>query len=264
MTTKIYETEKPKLKNPIFIEGLPGIGQVGRISAGYLSEELKAKKFSELVSSSFMHYVLLHQSSSVHVLKNEFYYWKAKSNNQRDAIILIGDCQPIDPSGHYEVTHEILNYIKGFGVKDLITLGGWGVGEASKNPRVIGATNNPDLVKKYNGYNIDFDAGSKIGTIVGISGLLLGLGKYYGMNGICLLGETAGYPILPDPRAAEEVLKILMNILKVKIDTTKLEKKIKEMEGFIKKVEDVQKSALSQLIGQKPEKGSKDELTYIG
>ena len=48
MTTKITELEKPKLKDPVFIEGLPGVGNVGRIAAGYLVEELKAKKFAEL------------------------------------------------------------------------------------------------------------------------------------------------------------------------------------------------------------------------
>lgn len=264
MATKIFELEKPgKLKNPIFIEGLPGIGHVGRIAAGYLVEELKTKKFAELLSSHFMHYVLLHQSSAVHVLKNEFYYWKAKSDKQRDLIILIGDCQSIDPEGHYEVSHEILNYVKGFGVKDMITLGGWGVGEPTGKSKVIGAVSDSELMKKYKGSGIDFDAGSKIGTIVGASGLLLGLGKYYDIKGICLLGETAGYPILPDPKAAEEVLKVLTNILKIKIDTTKLEKKVNEMEDFIKKVEDVQRKALSQLMTPRADK-PKEELSYIG
>ncbi|MEM7826591.1 MAG: PAC2 family protein, partial [Candidatus Aenigmatarchaeota archaeon] len=59
MVTKIIELEKPKLKNPIFVEGLPGIGNVGRIACGYLIEELKAKKFAELYSSHFMPFVLL-------------------------------------------------------------------------------------------------------------------------------------------------------------------------------------------------------------
>jgi len=78
MATKIVELKKPKLHNPLFVEGLPGVGNVGRIASGYLIEELKAEKFAELYSSHFMPFVLLHQSSAVHVLKNEFYYWRAK------------------------------------------------------------------------------------------------------------------------------------------------------------------------------------------
>ncbi len=263
MATKIIELEKPKLKNPLFIEGLPGIGHVGRIAAGFLVEELKAKKMAELISSHFMHYVLLHQSSSVHMLKNELYYWKAKGANQRDLIILIGDSQSIDSEGHYEIANEVLSFVKKMGTKEMITLAGFGIGESKEKPRVIGAVSDMDVIKRYKKFDIDFDAGSKIGTIVGASGLFLGLGKYYDIDGVCLLGETAGYPILPDPKAAEAILKVLSSILNVKLDFGKLEKRVKEMEEFIKKFEDMQRKTLAHLTarGDKPEG---DDLKYIG
>jgi uncharacterized protein len=264
MVTKIIELEKPKLKNPLFIEGLPGIGHVGRIAAGFLVEELKAKKFAELISSHFMHYVLLHQSASVHMLKNELYYWNAKSPNQRDLIILIGDSQSIDSEGHYEIGNEILSFVKKLGVKDMVTLAGFGVGESKENPRVIGAVSDDEVMKKYKKYDIDFDAGSKIGTIVGASGLFLGLGKYFDIEGICLLGETAGYPILPDPKAAEAILKVLSSILNIKLDVGKLEKRVKEMEEFIKKIEDMQRKTVSQLGSQRMERPEGEDLKYIG
>ena len=264
MATRLIELEKPKLKNPIFIEGLPGIGHVGRIAAGFLVEELKAKKFAELISSHFMHYVLLHESSAVHMLKNELYYWNAKRPNQRDLIILIGDSQSVDSEGHYEIATEILSFIKKLGVKEMITLAGFGVGESKEKPRIIGAVSNQDVVKKYKKYDIDFDAGSKIGTIVGASGLFLGMGKYYDIEGMCLLGETAGYPILPDPKAAESILGVLSKILNIKLDIGKLEKRVKEMETFIKKIEDMQRKTFSQLSGQNREKIEGEELKYIG
>ncbi len=268
MVTRIFELEKPKLKNPIFVEGLPGIGHVGRIAAQFLVEELKAKKFAELISSHFMHYVLLQQSSSVHVLKNEFYYVKAKGKGKRDLIILIGDSQSIDPEGHYEISNEILEYIKKFDVKDMITLGGLGIGEARETPKVVGAVSHDGLEKSFKKYGIDFDAGSKVGTIIGASGLLLGLGKTFGMKGICLLGETVGYPLLPDPKAAEAVLNVLQKLLGVKLDMNKLEKKVKEMEDFIKKIEEMQRKAVGQMMQQQmPPKGDdegKGDLSYIG
>jgi uncharacterized protein (TIGR00162 family) len=263
MTTKIIELEKPKLKNPIFIEGLPGVGNVGRIAAGYLVEEMKTKKFAELFSSHFMPFVLLHQSSAVHVLKNEFYYWKAKKKGQRDIIFLIGDSQSVDPEGHYEIVEAVLDFVKKYGVKEMFTLAGLSVGEVT-TPKVIGAVSGPELAKKYNKYGIDFEAGSRVGTIVGASGLLLGLGKSWGIDGVCLLGETVGYPIIPDPKSAEAILNILTKILGVRIDTSKLKKKIKEMEDFINKVESVQKKAFEQLIKTSAKPEEKDKLTYIG
>ena len=94
--------------------------------------------------------------------------------------------------------------------------------------------------------------------------MFLGMGPYYNIEGLCLLGETAGYPILPDPKAAEALLKVLSNILGVKLDTTKLEKRVKEMEEFIKKIEDMQRRAFTRLMSQKAEKTEKEELKYIG
>lgn len=266
MSTRIVELEKPVLKNPLFIEGLPGVGNVGRIAAGYLIEELKAKKFAELYSSHFMPFVLMHQSSAVHVLKNEFYYWKAKNKNQRDLIILIGDSQSVDPEGHYEVVEEMLKYVSKYGVKELFTLAGLSIGDQSQSsPKVIGAVSDSDLVKKYSKFGIDFDAGSKVGTIVGASGLLLGLGRYYDIKGICLLGETVGFPIIPDPKSAEVVLRVLVKILNISLDTSRLEKKVKEMEDFIKKIQDVERKAMMQMSRPLGKPGDeKEKLSYIG
>jgi len=265
MATKIIELEKPKLKNPVFIEGLPGVGNVGRIAAGYLAEELNAKKFADLLSSHFMPFVLLHQSSAVHVLKNEFYYWKAKNKDQRDLIILIGDSQSMDPEGHYEIVETVLDYVKKSGVKELFTLAGLSVGEQIKTPKVVGAVSDPELAKKYQKYGIDFDTGARVGTIAGASGLLLGMGRYYGIKGVCLLGETVGFPLIPDPKSAEVVLKVLAKILNVKVDLSKLQKKIKEMEEFIKKVQTVEARTMAQLLkGPKEFPAEKEKLTYIG
>lgn len=243
------------------------MGNVGRIAAGYMVEELGAKKFAELTSSHFMPFVLLHQSSAVHVLKNEFYYLKAKNRGQRDLVILIGDSQSIDPEGHYEIVNTILDFIKKLGVKEMFTLAGLSVGEKKAKPKVIGAVSDPDMAKKYKNVGIDFDAGSRVGTIVGASGLLLGLGRYYGIKGVCLLGETVGLPIIPDPKSAEEILKIMTKILGIKLDTGKLEKKIKEMEEFIKKMQSVEKQTMQQMMMRQPgEKApsDKEKLTYIG
>ena len=264
MATRIIEYEKPKLRNPLFIEGLPGVGNVGRIAAGYLVEQLDAKKFAELFSSHFMPFVLLHESSAVHVLKNEFYYWKAKKRGQRDLIILIGDSQSVDSEGHYEIVDAILDFVSKYGVKEIITLAGLSVGEIKKTPKVIGAVSDPEVVEKYKDFDIDFEGGSKIGTIVGASGLLIGMGKTRGMKGICLLGETVGFPIIPDPKSAEALLKVLTKILKVEIDTTKLERKVREMEEFIKKVERVRTKALAQLLKPMAKPTREEKLKYIG
>ena len=262
MATKIIQLKKPKLKNPIFVEGLPGVGNVGRIAAGYLAEELKAKKFAELWSSHFLPIVLIHKEASVHLLKNEFYYWKGKKRGQRDLIILVGDSQSSTPEGHYEVCNEILNFVKKFGVKEMFTLAGLSVGETVEKPKVYGTVNDDSLIKKYRNSGIIFDS-HRVGTIMGAAGLLLGLGKYYKIKGICLLGETAGYPILPDPKSAKSVLQVLTKILKIEINVEKLEKRVAEMEEFLKRIREVEKKAIQQFLLARP-KEKREPPTYIG
>lgn len=264
MKTKIKVLkELPKLRNPIFVEGLPGVGNVGRIAVGYLIEELEAEKFAELFSPHFMPFVLIDQSSAVHVLKNEFYYYRGK---ERDVIFLVGDSQSIDPIGHYEIVETVLDLLENLGVKEMFTTAGLSVEKIEKKPKVIGVVSEPDVVKNYKKYDIDFDAGSKVGTIIGASGLFLGLSRYRNMKGLCLLGETDTLPEIPDPKSAERVLKILTDILDLKIDMSKLQEKIKEMESFMKKIHGIQARTISQMLAQqmKKPKEEKEELRYIG
>ncbi len=256
LETKIVVKEKPKLKNPICIVGLPGIGNIGRIAVGYMVHELKAKKFAELYSPYFFPFVMVH-NNMIHTLRNEFYYYKRKEG---DLIFLIGDCQTYDPKGHYEVVGKILEFLKSLGCKFIITVGGFGTGSISEKPKVFGGVTEQKMIKKYRKYGIDFSISGQIGRIVGAAGLLVGLSELYGMKGMVLLGETTGFPIMTDPTAAETVLRVLQRILKLKIDLTKLEEKVKAMHDFIKKLEEIQRQALKQ-IG-KEEKTT--ELKYIG
>jgi len=155
--------------------------------------------------------------------------------------------------------------VEPLGVKDIFTIGGIAVGEIEDKPEVLGAVTDEKLVKKYKGFGINFNAGDKVGYIVGAAGLLPGLGMERGMNGVCLLCETAGFPIVTDPKAGEIVLKRLAKILNIKVNMSKLDERVKEMEKFIKKIEDLQRKALLQI--NKDDAApviEKEQLRYIG
>jgi uncharacterized protein (TIGR00162 family) len=261
MATKIIVFERPKLKNPIFIEGLPGVGNVGRVAAGYLIEELRAKKFAELISSHFMPIAVIPQRSQVEMIKAEFFYWKSKDGNKSDLIIMIGDSQSTTPEGHYEIVEEVLKFLKELKVKEIFTLGGLNIGVPTERPKVVGAVNDISLEKKYRKYNIIFDTSQRVGSIVGAAGLFVALAKYYNIPATCLLGETSGMPFLPDPKSAEAVIKVLSDILDLKIDTSRLQQRIKEMKEFMKRIEAMQAQLLQPSSTTTVEK---EKLTYIG
>ena len=94
-----YVDKKPKLKDPILIEGLPGIGNVGKLAVEHLIETTKAKKFAELYSKDFPPQVFINSDGTIKLVNNEFYYRKAKKKNQRDIILLTGDYQGLSSRG---------------------------------------------------------------------------------------------------------------------------------------------------------------------
>jgi uncharacterized protein (TIGR00162 family) len=203
--------------------------------------------------------VLIHDDK-IHVLRNEFYYWKNPKKRGRDLIMLIGDAQSSSPHGHYEIAGKVLEFVAQFGCKEVIAVGGFGTGKLLEEPRVYGAPVDEDIKKKYKNCGIDFKVSDKIGTIIGAAGLIPGLAKLYGMKGIALLGETPGFPIVTDPNAAEAVIKVLEKMLGIKVDLSRLHEKVEEMHEFVKRIEELQREAMEEMKKKK----AQEELKYIG
>src|SRR4030042_3292375 len=129
-----YINKKPKLKNPLFIEGLPGIGNVGKVAVEHIIESIKATKFAEPYSKDLPPQVFINTDGTVKLVNNEFYFWKAKKRTQRDLVLLTGDYQALSAGGQYELAETILNVVESLGVRELYTLGGYGLGYEIENP----------------------------------------------------------------------------------------------------------------------------------
>jgi len=54
MSWRIDKVSNPKIKNPILIEGLPGVGNVGKIATDFMIDSLGAKKLFEITSYNFL------------------------------------------------------------------------------------------------------------------------------------------------------------------------------------------------------------------
>ncbi len=216
--------EKPELRNPILIEGLPGIGLVGKLAADHMLDKLKATKFAELYSPFLPPQVSIREDGTVKLVNMEFHYWK-NSGRKNDIILITGDFQGITPDSQYQIAEKTLNFVEQLDIKRIFTLGGLGTGNIAKSPQVFGAVTDKKLVNEMKKYGIVFRGG---GAIFGASGLLIGLGMERNIEGICLMGETHGQII--DAKSAEAVLKVLTRILGIEIDMTELAKKARETE----------------------------------
>lgn len=228
--TTIVMLKKAKIKNPILIEGLPGIGLVGKLAADHMVRELKAEKIADVYSPHFPHQVVMQKNGAIRMLKNRIYYIKGKKN---DLLILVGDVQAVTSEAQYEVTGKLLDFFAKHKGKQIITLGGYGLGKSATEPKVFGSASHKKIVVGYKKYGIVF--GETRGSIIGAAGMLLGLGKLRDMQGVCLMGETHGAYV--DAKSAQAVLGVLSKMLGLKIDTKKLQERAKEGEKFMKKLE---------------------------
>ena len=248
---KMIVTEMPVLEDPILVEGLPGVGNVGKLAAEHLVEQLKATKFADIYSKYFPPQVLVDDEGLIRLVNNELYYSKGEGKRP-DIVIPVGDYQGLSSEGQYELSDHVLNVMKGLGVKRVYTLGGYGVGKMLDKPRVLGAATDKELVEEMKEKGVIFSKGEPGSGIVGASGLLLGLGKIYGMRSVCLMGETSGYFV--DPKGAEAVLRILTGILNVEVDYKALEEKAEQIETITSKLKEI----------EAPTTPKKEDLGYIG
>lgn len=252
----------PKLNNPVLIEGLPGIGNVGKVVVDFIIEELKAKKIVSFFSYSFPHSVFVNENNLVELPSIEMYYKSFNDKKINDLLLLTGDIQPIDEVNSYEFSDKVLDIFEKFNGKKVITLGGIGLSSIPKNPKVYCTGNDKKTIKEFEGVNTNLYG--VIGPIVGVSGILLGLARKRKIPAVCLLAETYGHPMYLGVKGAKEILRILNKQLKLKINFNELEKEIKKIETEMmkrtKEFEAVSKrSALRRLKG-KLEK----EADYIG
>jgi uncharacterized protein (TIGR00162 family) len=201
---RLYE---PQLKNPTFIEGLPGLGNIGALAANHLIESTDAKVFAELYAPYFPDYVAVNPDGTCHPPRYQFYAAKTLKHHY---IILTGDSQPSieDTLAHYDLCDEILDFAEKYGSNFIVTMGG--VSTPKPVNEVYLAATSQKLVQKY------LDKGVRVyseGRIMGATGLLLGLAKKRGWNGICLLGATTG--LGAERGIAFRLHKVLTEILEV-------------------------------------------------
>lgn len=248
--TMIHLLVDKKFRNPILVEGLPGMGHVGKIAVEHLIMQLKAEKFAEIYSPSFPHHVVIESDGTMRPLRNELYHARV---GRKDYIFWVGDVQPFGPEGHYQVVEKVLDFIEQRGAKQMFTLGGLATGEYTVNtPRVI-ALGDASLVKKAEKFGAISDR--LAGPIIGAAGLLIGLGKLRGIKGLCLLGETMG--MIADPRAAKAVLTVLLQILGLSVSLENLEERAKEIEEMMRKLK-------SEMERREEKRKESEELFYIG
>ncbi|MBC2698416.1 MAG: proteasome assembly chaperone family protein [ANME-2 cluster archaeon] len=213
-------TKPLSLKNPIIVEGFPGIGLVGNIAGQHLIDELNMEYVGSMESKYFPPIAVLFNG----IINMPVRIYQSKEHN---ILTVISDI-PIHPTISYEVSKVLVDWAQSINVKEIVSIAG--IATMSSEEKVFGAATNDDMLDKIRDYVEIF----QVGTISGISGSVMTECVMRDIHAISLLGETNSPN--PDPRAAASVISILKIIYGLPIDTENLMDQAEQIEVELQKL----------------------------
>ncbi len=217
---KLYA--RPKLKSPNLIAAWPGVGNVSMLVATYLEKKLAFKRLGVIEASHFFDPIGVVVKDNVveapQFPQSWFYYWKNEGKGS-DIILFIGEDQPA--SKGYELANCVLEVGRRFQAKRIYTCAAAITRiHHTEQPKVWGVATTQQLMDELKKYDL-IQRGNL--QIAGLNGLLLGVAKESGIEGICLLGEVPMYATrMQNPMAALAILGVLPRMLDIEIDTLEL------------------------------------------
>ena len=212
--------ESIKSKNPIVIEGFPGIGLVGNITCQHVIEELEMKYIGSIDSRYF---------PPLAVLFNGIIYMPVRIYEapKRDIVVVISDI-PIHPTASYDISKALVDWMQKINAVNIVSIAG--IATTTGERRVFGGATNNEMLEKIKNKTEIF----QVGTISGISGSIMTECFLRNLPAVSLLGETPGPN--PDPRAAVEVINVLNKIFDLSINTEKLLSQAEQIELELSKL----------------------------
>ena len=243
---QVRQLSSPSPVEPVLVCGLPGSGYVGKLAADYLVTVFKAKKVAEFYSTSFPPHVNINEEGVAVKLRGELHH--AQTGQGNDLLVFTADAQPATSEGEYELTEAVLKEARELRAKLVFSLAAYVTGSFVKERRVFGTATSSELLPRLsrNGVRI-----MKEGGISGMNGIIVGMARLHGMEGVSLLGETSGY--LLDPAASHSVLESLSQILSLKIDMTSIEERAKEAQQIFSQVQRMSEQNAEEVRGAREE-----------
>ncbi len=219
MFTYIHKKVDVTITEPaVVIQGLPGMGLIGKIAVNFLIKEFNAIEIARVYSSFFPPVVQIDSKTGIGRLSRmEVHVITSTTPN---LILLTGDAQPHD-IGIIQVLNNILDYLLEFKADTLICLGGLRANE--DGPDLAGFGYDEETTNWLQENNISLLKG---GEVTGAVGVLSALAAERNMKSFGLLGKLtlAG----TDPIASKNILEKIGEIYGLKFDLSNLESSIKE------------------------------------
>ena len=228
--------KEPRPKACDLIAAWPGIGNLALIVTRYLREKLGAEEIGEIEPFTFFDPIGVMVKDNIveepQFPEGKFYYWH-NPTGKKDILFFISDEQPTFKG--YDLANFILDIAKKFKVQRIYTFAA-AIAKIhhTELPKVWGVATDSSLIDFLKKFEIVLRGKLQI---AGLNGLLLGVARERGMEGICLLGEVPSYTTrIPNPKAALAVMKVLLKVLDIDIDLNDLAKIAEESDQQMKRL----------------------------
>lgn len=246
---EIQRLADPEIDAPVLIEGLPGVGHVGKLAVEHLLQETESTPIRRIISEHFPPQVSVDANGTGALPAAVLHHAETDAG---DVLALAGDHQSATAVGHYRLTSAVLDVAETFGVHRIFALGGMPTGAIQDDPAVVGVVSRDALRSTFEECGVVFREQEPKGGVIGISGLLLGLGAEREIDVVCLMGETSGY--LVDPKSAHSTLQVLERAIGFSLDYERLEARAEEMETVVRRLREMQDTSVP----------GDEDLRYIG
>jgi predicted ATP-grasp superfamily ATP-dependent carboligase len=235
----------PKLRTPYLICAWPGMGEVAFKAAQFIVKSLKAQEFASIDESKFYYPAGIKIEDGVIKFNdlpfNKFYYHKNNGGGP-DLVIFLSNAQP-DLSKYKEYTKPIFDLAIKLKIKFIMSFASMPQGiDHIQEPSVwLAATDKTMLKNTVNNKLKEL----KEGRISGMNGMIMGLAKEKGIEGICLLVEIPLYTVnIANPKASIALVEASSKIFNIKFDMAELLRESKVIEAEINKIVDYLKVSI--------------------
>ncbi|NHI94009.1 MAG: hypothetical protein EAX96_16085 [Candidatus Lokiarchaeota archaeon] len=219
-----------KLKDPIAIHAMPGMGMVGKNAVDHIIKKLKpqTEKILDIYSTALPSNIIIENDGTFNAPKIEFYMYH-NDDLEMDLILITGDAQPKSIMGTNNLSAVISDNLHKLNVRFIISLAATPVNTPKDTPKIFMTVTNPDDIEKFKIFGVkNFIRGA----VTGMNGLVVAFLKMeYGIDGCILLSET--YPhFIEDLNSSISLVNFLSEYIKVDIDIEELKDKAGQARDF--------------------------------
>lgn len=190
---KTFGNLPKKLNNPICVQGLPDISNVGTEAVKQVASKLKAKKVMELGFDDLPPIIII--SDGIPKLPTiQIQFWKDPKNEQ-DIFFVTGDDQPMTSRGIYGISEYLAKLMSEKSVKLIVTLGAYVVespADRRNSTKIYVATTHKENTHLQKLLSLPNAKTMTEGEILGANGIVPTIAKQkFNIDGIIILSETS-------------------------------------------------------------------------